>query len=151
MGFRYSGGLTVTQASQLAELSYHWETERRVYPTLTTGAAVVSANTDWVYGAYGVVVPINTITSNFTIVAVSIEACNRDAVFQLGLYKGAADDLITACRFAVSGGFFGNQFYFLGSEEIEANSQVRARVASSNGTAQIATLAVSVVYYEEPT
>jgi hypothetical protein len=151
MGFRHSGGLTTAQATALTELSYHWETERRVYPSLAAGAAVVSANADWVYGAYGIVVPASTITSNFTIVAVSIEACNRDAVFQLELYKGVADDLVTACRFAISGGFFGNQFYFLGSEEIEANSQVRARVASSNGAALIATLAISVVYYEEPT
>jgi hypothetical protein len=133
---------------RVQEIYDYLNNERLCYPTLANGAAVVSANADWVYGAYATVVPINTITNDFHIIAISIEACNRDAVFQLELYKGAADDVVQAVRFAVEGGFFGNQIYVLGSEEVEANSQIRARLASSNGTAQVATISISIVYYE---
>ena len=135
-------------AAQVKEILDFHQNERLVYPSLAAGATVVSANANWAYGAYATVIPINTITNAFHVVAVSIESCDRNAVFQLELYKGAADDIITAVRFAVEGGFFGNQLYVLGSEEIEANSLVRARLASSNGLALIATIAISVVYYE---
>jgi hypothetical protein len=140
-------GVAATQVKEI--LDFH-QNERLVYPSLAAGSTVVSANADWAYGAYATVIPVNTITNDFHIVAVSIESCNRDAVFQLELYKGAGDDIVTAVRFAVQGGFFGNQLYVLGSEEIEANSLVRARLASSNGLAQIATITISVVYYEHP-
>lgn len=123
-------------------------TERKVYPTLVAGATVASANTNWAYGSYAVVIPATTITTDFHIVAVSIESCDRDATLQLELYKGAADDIITAVRFNITGGFFGNQVYVIGSEHIDANAQVRARLASSNGLAQIATITISVVYWE---
>jgi len=121
---------------------------RKVYPTLAAGATVVSANADWTYGNYGTVVPASTITNDFHILGISIESCDRDAVFQLELYKGAGDTIVTAVRFAVEGGFFGNQVYIVGSETVDANSQVRARLASSNGTAEIATITISVIYWE---
>lgn len=132
----------------LKEVYDYLNNERLCYPTLAAGTTVVSANANWTYGAYATVVPASTITNDFHIVAVSIEACDRNAVFQLELYKGASDDVVQAVRFAVEGGFFGNQIYVLGSEEVEANSQVRARLASSNGLAQVATTAISIVYYE---
>jgi hypothetical protein len=138
-------GVAATQVKEI--LDFH-QNERLVYPSLAAGATVISANANWTYGAYATVIPINTITNAFHVVAISIESCDRDAVFQLELYKGAGDDIVTAVRFAVQGGFFGNQLYVLGSEEIDANSLVRARLASSNGLAQIATIGVSVVYYE---
>jgi hypothetical protein len=121
---------------------------RLVYPSLAAGATVVSANTDWVYGAYAEIVPASTITSSFSILAIVIESCDEDAVFQMELYSGADDAVVQATRFAVEGGFFGNQVYVIGSADIEANSRVRARLASSNGTAAIATLTASIVYYE---
>jgi hypothetical protein len=126
----------------------HWAAERRVYPTRAAGATVVSASADWTYGAYATVVPANTITSDFHINAVSIESCNKNATFQLALYKGAADDIVTAVRFNVTGGFFGNQVYFIGSELITANSQVRARLASSDGATNVATIQISIIYLQ---
>jgi hypothetical protein len=133
---------------RVQELYDYLNNERLCYPSLAAGASVVSANADWTYGSYAEVVPASTITSDYHIVAVSIEACDRNAVFQLELYKGASDDVVQAVRFAVEGGFYGNQIYVLGSEEVDANSQVRARLASSNGAAEIATVAISIVYYE---
>ncbi|MGD8499536.1 MAG: hypothetical protein PVJ86_02750 [Phycisphaerales bacterium] len=127
--------------------SAHFSYESQVYPTLTAGATVVSAAADWTYGAYAVVVPINTITSRYHIVSMTVESCDQNAVFQLALYKGAADDLVATTRFAVSGGFWGNSVYVMGSEPVEANAQLRARVASSDGLANQATLTISVAYH----
>ena len=131
----------------LQAISDSIENERRVYPTLANGATVISANTDWIQGAYATVIPASTIATDIHIIGVSIEACNRDAVFELELYKGDGDDVITAVRFAIEGGFFGNQNYYFGSEHIDANERIRARLASSNGTAQIATIEISVSYW----
>lgn len=132
--------------SRLDELYDAFQLERRVYPSLAAGATVVSPAGVWAYGNYAVIVPASTITADFHILNVSIESSSVAAgVFQLELYKGAADDVITAVRFAMAGGFWGNMVYGIGSEEVEANSQVRARLASSIGAV---TLTFSIVYYE---
>lgn len=132
--------------ARVDELYDQFQQERLVYPTLAAGATIVSNAVAWTYGNYGLIVPINTITNDFHILNVSIESCNVAAgVFQLELYKGAADDIITAVRFAMAGGFWGNMVYLIGSEEVEANAQVRARLASSVGAT---TITVSIVYFE---
>jgi hypothetical protein len=128
----------------------HWFLESLVYPTLANGVDAVSANADWTFGAYVTVVPINTITNRYHIHHVIVEALDRDAVFELALYQGAADDIVASIRLAQNGGFFGNTVYAIRSEEIAANAQIRARLASSNGAAQIATARISVGYVEEP-
>ena len=148
MGFENTIPLTTEQAVQLDEAYYELQNERYVYPTLAAGATVVSANADWTYGAYATVVPENTIANKFHIVAVSVESCDENAIYQLELYKYPEDETVTAVRFAVAGGFFGNQVYAVGSKEVAANSRVRARLASSNGTAAVATITISIVYYE---
>lgn len=125
------------------------ESERLVYPTLAAGATVVSSNANWTFGAYAIVVPADTITGDFHVLGVVIESCNRDATFQLELYKGDLNDVVTAIRFNVTGGFFGNQVYIIGSEHIDANSRIRARLASSNGFAQQATITMSIVYWKD--
>lgn len=146
IGSKTDNNLGTSLYARLDELYDQWQAERLVYPTLAAGATIVSANANWTYGAYAIIVPASTITANFHIFSISIEACDRDATFQLEVYKGAADDIVTAVRFNITGGFFGNQVMFLGSEEIDANSQVRARLASSNGAAQIATIQASIIY-----
>jgi hypothetical protein len=135
------------EADKVNDLWDTLERERFVYPTLAAGAPVVSANVDWTLGAYATVVPINTIASVYHIDAVSVESCDENATFQLELYKGAGDEIVTAVRFNVTGGFFGNQIYALGSGQVDANNQLRARLASSNGTAAVATISISVTYH----
>jgi hypothetical protein len=119
-----------------------------VYPTLAAGATVVSANANWAYGAYAEVVPASTITSDFHIRSIQIETCDENAIFQLELYSGASDTLVSAIRFSVAGGFFGNSVYVIGSAHIAANSRMRARLASSNGLAAQATATISISYVQ---
>jgi hypothetical protein len=117
-----------------------------VYPTLAAGATVVSSTANWTYGAYAEVVPASTITTDFRITGIAVESCNRDAVFELQLYKGATDVIVSSIRFSVNGGFFGNQVYLITSTLIDANARVRARLASSNGAAEQATITASIMY-----
>ena len=123
--------------------------ESRVYPTLAVGATVASAGADWTYGNYAQIVPATTIRTAFDIVLVSIESCDQNAVLELQLYKGAADDVVATVRFAVAGGFFGNQLYVITGARVDADERIRARLASSNGLAAVATITMSISYYQE--
>lgn len=139
-------GLLSSRAEQSAQVLRYFTNESLVYPTLAAGATVVSAAADWTYGAYAVIVPADTITSDYYVHNVSIESCNQDAVFELALYKGVGDDLIATVRFALVGGFWGNSVYVITAETVDANSQIRARMASSDGLANQATATISICY-----
>jgi hypothetical protein len=128
---------------------HHILTESQVYPSLAAGATVVTAAADWTYGAYAVIVPATTIASAFHIHHFVIESCDQNDVFQLQIYKGAADDVVSTIRFSLSGGFWGNMVYLVSSELCDANSQVRARLACSNGLAAQATITMSITYVLE--
>jgi hypothetical protein len=129
------------------DINLELSAETLVYPNLTDGVDVVSANADWTLGAYATIVAAGVITDDFHITAIQVENCNQNAVFQLELYSGAGDDLIATLRFSVAGGFFGNMTYRTGAEVTTASSQIRARLASSDGLANQATVAVSIRYH----
>lgn len=133
----------------LTDVKEHTHCVELVYPTLANGATVVSAAADWTLGAYATIVPASTITSDFHIHGVSLESMDKNAVFQLEIYYGAADVLVTQVRFAVQGGFFGNSFYRIASIEVPADSRIRARLASSDGLANQATATIAIAYAEE--
>ena len=141
--------MTINNPTDISRLLAFTDAARKVYPSLTAGASISSANTDWVYGNYATIVPTITITQDFHILGVSIESCDRDGIIQLELYKGAGDEIVTAVRFALDGGFYGNQVYVVGSGLIDANSQVRARIAFSAGTTFVATITISLIYYTD--
>ena len=121
-------------------------TQGRVYPTLAAGATINSGAADWVLGAFATVVPANPIAAAYHVSSVVIETCNMNAVFELVLYHGDADTLISTIRFAVTGGFWGNAVYLVPSVKIAANERIRAKLASSDGTANPATITASLVY-----
>jgi len=133
---------------RLLNLWQYFNVERKVYPTLATGATVVSAAANWTFGSYATVVPAGAITARFHIHNITVETCNEDGVFQLELYQGASDVLVTAVRFSQLGGFFGNSAYFTGSAFIPAGARIRARVASSDGALNQVTMTISISYIE---
>jgi len=136
-------------ADKVTDLLGNINTIVSVYPTLANGVDIVSANTDWVLGTVTEVVPINTITTDFHIHGITIEALDRDAVFELALYAGAGDTEVARVRWAQNGGFFGDRgLDTITGTQIAANSRIRAALASSNGTAQIATVRISIRYAE---
>jgi len=131
---------------KISALYGHFTNQESVYPTLANGADVVTANADWTLGAFTTVVPANTIAAGFHVIDVNVEACNQNAVFELVLYYGDGDTECGQIRFSVVGGFWGNTRYSVDSPVIAANSRIRAKAASSDGTANQATIRISVGY-----
>lgn len=131
---------------RMTNIWQYFNVERKVYPTLAAGATVVSANSVWGQGNYATIVPAGAIAARFHIHNISIETCSDDGVFQLELYQGASDILVTSVRFAQLGGFFGPSVFFLGSAFIPAGAQIRARLASSDGLANQCTITMSIGY-----
>jgi hypothetical protein len=121
-------------------------TQGRVYPTLAAGATIVSANADWTLGALATIIPASTVAVPFHISSVVVETCNQNAIFELAIYQGAGDTLVSTIRFAVTGGFFGNTVYLIPSVKLAANVRIRAALASSDGAANQATITASLVY-----
>lgn len=136
----------IGDTNRLATIFDHIVTEGLVYPTLAVGATVVSAGADWTFGNYATVVPVTTIRSRFHIHSVTVESCDVNGVFELALYHGAAHTLVASIRFSVFGGFFGNAMYAVSSSLIPADEIIEARLASSNGAAEVATVTVSISY-----
>lgn len=140
-------GDSLYSLARAAANRFHAET--LVYPTLANGAAVVSVAALWTWSGYFTIVPANAIAVDFHLLAVQIESCDQNGVFEFELYSGPTDDLIAAFRLVVFGGFFGNVRYPLSSEPTMANSQIRARVAGGNGL--ITNLTMSIEYNVFPT
>jgi len=118
-----------------------------IYPDLAAGVDVVSANADWTWGAYTELIPADTITSEITLEQVYIEAADRDAVYQLELSKGVDDEVIGESRFTVDQGFYGNAVNSILTSGIDPNTRVRARLASSDGAAFVATVSLAVGFF----
>ena len=133
-----------SQVNSLYQANY---TQARVYPTLAAGATVISANADWVLGAFATLIPAATVTSAYHISSIAVETCNVvTAVFELAIYYGDTDTLMSTVRFSIAGGFWGNSVYLVPSVTIQANARVRIKLASSDGLANPATLTVSAIY-----
>lgn len=119
-------------------------TEGRCYPTLAAGKTVVSGINWALSAAFAVLVPINTIHVPYHVSAVVIETCNTDGVYELVVYRGAANTLMATIRFSYLGGFFGNSVYSLPSVLLAAEEQLDMKLAISGGVA--GTITTSVIY-----
>ena len=122
-------------------------TEGRCYPTLAAGATVTSAAVNWTLSAaFAPIVPINTILVPYHVSAVVIETCDKNGTFELAIYRGATNILMSTIRFSYLGGFFGNSVYLIPSVLIPANSQIDAKLAYSLGGGGAATITMSLIY-----
>jgi len=122
-------------------------TEGRCYPTLAAGMPVVSAAVNWTLSAgFASIVPINTIQVPYHVSAVVVETCNKDGAFELAIYHGAGNTLMSTVRFSYLGGFFGNSIYLVPSVLLAANEQIDAKLAYSLGGGGAATITMSVIY-----
>ena len=117
-----------------------------VYPTLADGAQVVSSTGTWSVGAYSVVMPSGTVTSDYLINMVTVESMTKDGDFEFILYYGESDVEVGRIRFSYVGGFFGNSVFRMPSVLVPANSKLRARLACSTGLTGGATGTFSVAY-----
>ena len=115
----------------------------KVYPTLAAGVTITSG-TAWALGSAAVIVPANTITSNFKIQYVSFAVFSATATYEVIFYKGEVGSEIEIGRLRTTGTSSVSQlampFY---SEIIEANTRISAKSACLSGTNSVI---CSIVY-----
>lgn len=111
----------------------------RVYPSMAAGIDVTKAAALWTLGAFAVMIPAGTITAPFDIHGVGFDAIPANGVYELVIYAGpdGGESEVARIRFARTAA---------GSVELEspcqtpiiaANSQIKAKLAGSNGAATV--------------
>lgn len=143
-GVALSSPVTGSLAAYVRSLYNANYTEGRCYPTLATGKTVVSGINWALSAAFAVLVPINTILVPYHASAVVIETCTTDGVYELAIYRGAANTLMSTIRFSFAGGFFGNSVFLIPSVLLAANEQLDMKLAISGGVA--GTITCSIIY-----
>ena len=134
--------------ARLYRLESHLLSESQVYPSLANGIDVLSANVDWDLGAFATIVPTNAINAAYHVQFVVLEGVNQNAVHEVVFYHGDLDVEFARFRFVTIGGFWGNARYEIRANLIPANHRIRARMASSNGTAVVTTARLSISFVQ---
>ncbi len=121
----------------------HVHTASNVYPTLAGGVAVGTAVGVWTLSAAFVeIVPINTITTDFDIHHICIEALDDNAVYEIVLY--AVEVEIARVRVVKNAVMEGTQNVPIQCAIIPANTQIQAKSASSVGNSAAT---ISIFYH----
>jgi len=132
-------------------INEHIHTEQRTYPTLADGVGVDSGATNWAEGTITQVIPADTITSDFDIHFLNIEAVGDDGVYQVNVYYGDSNTFAGSIRFNVDGTGAIKPTVGLKHQTpiIPANSKVSLGLAYSKATLNGAqTIMVSLVYHK---
>jgi hypothetical protein len=135
--------------SLLETINEHIHSQVRCYPTLANGIVVTGAVAAWTLGAFAVVVPAGTITQDFDIHHINVAAYNANDTFELVLYKGAdgAEVEIGRVRFTRTTNVGAPPHVPFQTAIIAANSQIKAKIASLNGTSNTATISIMYHHY----
>lgn len=123
-------------------LSEHAHSASCIYPTLAAGVTATTAAGAWTLGNFVEVVPVNTITEDFDIHHINIEAVSADDCYEIVLYAETTE--IGRVRGYVKDQASHPNWKFQ-DKLIAANSQIQAKVASSLGGA--ATMTISLHYH----
>lgn len=125
----------------------HNHSAGKVYPTLADGVvltAVTDAST-WTLGSLVEVVPASTITSDFDIHHVLVEAMSANSVYEIVLYAGAGDTEVGRVRCVKNAVQSGTLNLPMQTPLIVANSRIRAAVASEGNNGE--TVTISLKYH----
>jgi len=128
-------------------LHEHIHSKQQVYPTLANGVTITGAAGAWVLGNFSIVIPANTITRPFDIHHVNVASYNANDTFELVFYYGSDGSEIEAgrVRFSRATNTGATPNIPMMSTIIPANSQVKAKIATQNGTSNTAT--ISIMYH----
>ena len=121
-----------TVMGRLKQLIEHVHKPSNVYPTLAAGVTIAGGAGAWALGNFVEVVPANTITEDFDIHYVHLEAASANDTYELVLYYGATDIECARCR-ALNGTTLDASTIPVMTPLIPANSQIRAKLASASG------------------
>lgn len=117
----------------------------KVYPTLADGVVVTADAAAWTLGSLVEIIPINTVTKDYSIHAVDFEDISANAAFELVLYMSSGDTEIGRVRFVQTSVMSALLNTWLNTAIIPANSRVRAALASNPGGRDVT---LSVRYHE---
>jgi hypothetical protein len=146
------GAVSDSLAQLIHLLQGHVHVAHKVYPTGAAGVTLTEDGaTPWTLGAIVEIVPASTITSQFDITEVNVEAISADGVYEIVLYKGGAGSETEIGRFRVAhdtatGAAAGAAQQDFSTVIVEANARISAAVMSENGSG--ATVDVSIGYHE---
>jgi len=103
---------------------------RYVYPTLSDGVTLQTADGDWELGGMTVLVQPDGIDKEFQITAIVIEQCNRpNKTHEIVLYAGENEVEIARRRFVVNAIAAGVVPVDIDTRFLPADTQVSARLA----------------------
>lgn len=118
---------------------------QKVYPTLADAVTINGGAGAWALGNFTQVVPVNTITSAFTIKGIQLEDVSATDSYELVLYSGLAGAEVEIGRTRLArqsdAGFV--NFHPLQTLPLAANTRIIAKVASKSGGDNID---ISIVY-----
>lgn len=129
------------------ELKEHTHSRAKCHPTLAAGVTVTGGAGAWALGNYAVLVAANAITSDFDIHYVHAEAVSANDTYEIVLYSGAdgAEVEIGRIRMTRSATIDSPTSLPFSCPIIPANTQIKAKVASSSGGGD--TVALSIFYH----
>jgi len=138
-----SGKETAFDKAQI--LDEHFHSEQQVYPTLADGITLTAVNDGgtWTLGTVTQIIPAGTITSDFDLHFISLEAISDNGVYELVLYAGDSDTEIARARFSREGGSDGAlRSINVITPIVEAGSRIRGALATDANDGETVTLSL---------
>lgn len=150
IGNRSDGHDTDSVAGRLHMVHDHFHKPMDVFPTGVSGVTVTAGDAEaWDLGDFAVVVAANDITSPFDIHFVVVEAMSADATYELILFSGvdASEVEIAHARFVRITNILRSESIPIQTPINVANGQIKAKLMSSSGAANTATISLAYHLY----
>ena len=136
----------IDKEGRLRRLNAHIHSQGKVYPTLSDGVTVAAAAGLWALSAgFTEIIPVNTITSDFAIHYINVEAASDSDVYEIVLYAAEVEigrARVTFIDIANSQTLPSIPF---AAEVIPANTQIQAKIATKGGGSD--TIGISLAYH----
>lgn len=132
-------------SAELTEFEEHFHGVSKVYPTLAAGVTVNGGVGAWALGLATVIVPINTITSEYDLHYINIGSVSANDTYELALFRDAACTLeVGRIRFTRTAVQSSTSSTPMMTPKLAANTGIWAKLASSSGGDNIV---MSVFYH----
>lgn len=135
----------IDDTGRLRRLEAHIHSMAKVYPTLANGEQIAAAAGAWALGNFKEIVPVNTITTDFSIHYINIEAASDSDVYEIVLYAGTTEigrRRVTFIDITNSQSLPSVPFM---CEVQPANTQIQAKCATKGGGSD--TIDISLSYH----
>jgi hypothetical protein len=136
-----------TSADSVRIIDEHFHSAQKVYPTGTGGVTVTGAAGAWTLGDFAEVVPVSTITEDFDLHWVNVEAISASGIYEIVFYQATTE--IARKRFPVLGTPANLIMPPLRLQTviIPANAQIQAKIMNAAGGGESATISLDYHLY----